>query len=221
MIQRSKVPIRGLLKTSQCICIYCLPAGPQEIMGHSMTLCDLLLTTFISNHIQTNKDDNLKKGKVNCARLVCHLGNGYGREKGTFCLLEKLERQTHDGRDCVYYVSILGVRPPPGLNSSTATCYVKLGGSLTSLNLFFCVWNETQRHKPDNKCGAAGHCIHSKFSVNVNCYHCCRFAALGVSLKTVWPCLLYECETSWPAWRKQDLRPPWVLLSSVYDRFEP
>lgn len=108
-------------------------------MGHSMTLCDLLLTTFISNHIQTNKDDNLKKGKVNCARLVCHLGNGYGREKGTFCLLEKLERQTHDGRDCVYYVSILGVRPPPGLNSSTATCYVKLGGSLTSLNLFFCV----------------------------------------------------------------------------------
>lgn len=103
-MQRSNVPISGLLKTSQCICIYCIPAGPQEIMGHSVTLCDLLLTTFISNHIQTNKDNNLKKRKVNCVRLVCHLGNGYGREKGTFCLLEKLERQTHDGRDCMYCV---------------------------------------------------------------------------------------------------------------------
>lgn len=79
------VSISSFTKSSPCICVHCVPWGPPGDCGaQGDPVWPSLDKTYIKSH-------STMRVTFKGERLVCHIGNGFGRGKGPFLFLVSYE----------------------------------------------------------------------------------------------------------------------------------
>lgn len=84
------------LKNSQCTCIHCIPGGPP---GYRGAQGDFLSQNIHEVTLKPTMTITLKGKKVNHGK-VCHVGDGYSREKGLVFLVSYGEKHNRDAIAC-------------------------------------------------------------------------------------------------------------------------